>query len=190
MKPPKPKKCSICKQPFHPWNTLQKACSIECAKTMAEHKREKEERKSARIAKQERAEGLKKLKALREYIKELQVIFNAFIRLRDAEDGCISCDRPASWNGQWHASHFFATSIRPNLRFNENNVHKACSICNNYMHGNLTPYREKLILKIGIEEFNILESSIEPAKFTIPQIEEMKEYYAKRIKELRNQMPD
>ncbi|RPJ74708.1 MAG: recombination protein NinG [Alphaproteobacteria bacterium] len=177
------KTCRECGVKFTPFKPLQSVCSPLCAINKVNKNKLKIQKEAYKIEKE-------RIKTRSDWIKEVQTIFNKYIRLRDKEYECISCDKPATWDGQWHASHFYATSIRPNLRFNENNVHKACSVCNNYMHGNLTPYREKLILKIGIEEMNILDNAKTPAKYTIQDLKELKAHYAKITKELTGKMQD
>jgi len=183
------KLCKSCKQPFTQYNTIQALC-VPCAIVKGKKKTVKDAKTVKNAQKRELIAAKEAIKTRREWMKEAQQAFNAYIRARDADMPCISCDKPASWNGQWHASHYYATSIRPNLRFNENNVHKACSVCNNYMHGNLTPYRVKLILKIGIELMNILDKDTTPAKYTIQDLKEIKARYVKLKKELDCSMQD
>lgn len=88
--------------------------------------------------------------------KQAQTAFNAFIRARDINKGCISCDKTKDWTGQWHAGHFKTTKARPDIRFNEDNCHKQCSICNNHLSGNIGEYTPKLIERIGKERHEAL----------------------------------
>ena len=85
--------------------------------------------------------------------KKAQEVFNRWIRLRDAEQPCISC---GSWNTA-HASHYFSAGKHNHLRFDEDNVHLSCIYCNTYEHGNLINYRQGLIKRIGIERLEALE---------------------------------
>lgn len=96
------------------------------------------------------------------YIKKAQAAVNEYVRLRDADKPCISCGRPASWQGQWHCSHYRSVGSSPHLRFNLWNMHKACSICNNHLSGNVAQYKVWLILKIGPEKVEWLESEHSP----------------------------
>jgi len=174
-KPIKPKKCKNCKVLFTPAKPLQSVCGYLCAAEKSKTDRLKVERRELR-------DDRVKAKTRRTWIAETQAVVNRFVRLRDKDDGCISCDKPASWGGQWHASHFYATSIRPNLRFDAANIHKACSVCNNWLSGNLTPYRIKLILKIGLAEVERIDNAIESKKWTIEDCKEVKESYRVKIK--------
>jgi len=86
-------------------------------------------------------------------LKKCQFYFNQYIRKRDEGKQCISCD---SYNTA-HASHFYNVGHYPTLRFNEDNCHAGCMRCNTYLRGNLLEYRERLIVRIGIDKFNNLE---------------------------------
>ena len=91
--------------------------------------------------------------------KATQFYFNAYVRNRDSENGffkCISCGefKPTS---KMHSGHYFNVGFHPSVRFDLNNAHGQCHKCNTYGHGNLIPYRENLIRKIGIKKFEQLE---------------------------------
>ena len=83
-----------------------------------------------------------------------QSIFNAFIRKRDAENGCISC-----LTGEVdHAGHYLSAGHHGHLRFNEINANGQCLRCNNFLHGNLINYRIGLVNKYGEMKVLMLES--------------------------------
>ena len=85
-------KCKNCKIKFEPKYFNQKFCmdKNECIKAFTDKAREKQ-RKDWNKEKKERKEALK---TLSEYKKELQVIFNKWVRLRDKGLNCISCNKP------------------------------------------------------------------------------------------------
>ena len=83
-----------------------------------------------------------------------QTVFNAWIRNRDKGKKCVSC---GSYNTE-HASHYYSAGKHTNLRFNEDNVHLSCLKCNYFLHGNLIPYREELIRRIGLERVESLDN--------------------------------
>jgi len=163
--------------PFVQYRTLQAVCSPRCAIKEAKAKTEKKERQQLAVRK-------KALKTLGEHKKELQTLFNKFIRLRDAELPCISCQRHHA--GQYHAGHYLTVGARPNLRYNELNVSKQCAPCNNHLSGNLINYRINLINKIGLEAVEALESDHEPKHYKVSDILEMKSEYKAKIKQLEN----
>lgn len=87
--------------------------------------------------------------------------FNKYIRLRDAKDEyyfiCISCGKKKGID-KMHAGHYIAAGYSGLLRFNEDNVHGQCNVCNTHKHGNAVEYRKKLVNKIGIERVEIMEN--------------------------------
>lgn len=169
------KKCKTCKQEFQPSRQLQSVCSPQCAYQLAIQKREKEEKKA--IA-QKRSE----LKTRSDYMREAQSAFNKYIRLRDANEPCISCGR--FHTGQYHAGHYRSVGSSPENRFNEHNVHKQCQPCNTHLSGNLINYRQRLIHRIGVEAVERLEGKHEAKKYTVEELKEIKAKYTKLAREL------
>lgn len=82
-----------------------------------------------------------------------QKIFNAWIRNRDKDLGCISCGGEVQ-----HAGHYLSAGHHTALRFDECNVNGQCLRCNNFLHGNLIRYRQGLIAKYGENKVNLLEN--------------------------------
>ena len=139
-----------------------------------------------KLAKQSRIETKKrkdKVKTRSEWLREAQTAFNAFIRERDKDLPCISCQR--YHEGQFHAGHYRTVGANPELRFNEDNCHKQCAPCNNHLSGNITNYRINLVKKIGVDGVEILEGPHEIQKLTIEQIKEIKALYKNKLKELK-----
>jgi hypothetical protein len=103
---------------------------------------------------------MKKQKTLSALKKDLDKVFNKFIRERDLLPDltfdCISCheNKPI---GQMHAGHFYAAGNFSAVRWDEDNVHGQCIKCNTFLHGNLLEYRKNLIEKIGQKRFDRLE---------------------------------
>ena len=113
--------------------------------------------------------------------KVAQKVCNTYIRLRDKNEPCISC----GYNGiarQWHSGHYKPIGGFSALRFNELNIHKQCSICNNHLSGNLVLYRENLIKKIGLQEVETLESCSETKRYSVEELQEITRYYRAKIK--------
>lgn len=182
MKSVKPKSCKICKRSFVPRSTTAQVCGMDCAIKLTE---QKNARNAARIAKESRVAHRQAIKAAKprgEWLKEAQATFNAWIRARDEGLPCISC---GTMTGQRHASHFYATSIRPNLRFDEQNVHTSCAKCNKWMHGNLVPYRQALLVKIGADALARLDADIQPKHYSIPELKEIQVKYRKLTRGLK-----
>jgi hypothetical protein len=130
----------------------------------------------------EKKEAKDKLKTHSDYLQDLQKIVNQFIRLRDKNLPCVSCNTFKC--EEFHAGHYIATTHQY-LRFNELNIHKQCSYCNTHLRGNLIPYRIELIKRIGIENVEWLENNIHnELKLTIAEIKEKIIEYKIKVKEL------
>ena len=174
-------RCKTCKDKFEPKVFLQKNClkNDDCINAELELKK-KIHSKTWNKEKKERKEALK---TNSDYVRELQVVFNKFIRLRDKDEGCISCDKPL--NTKYDAGHFYSTGSYPELRFNEDNVFGQCVHCNQHRHGNLIEYGERLHTRIGLVKILRLKELINiPKKYTIDELKGLKVMYKLKIKQL------
>jgi len=175
VKPVKQVKCKICRGLYTKLSMMHKVCSPPCAIELTRQEKEKKARK----------EYLAKkviMRSKRDWLKLAQQAFNAFIRARDAGQPCISCQR--HHNGQYHAGHYLTTGARPELRFEESQVHLQCAPCNNHLSGNIALYRINLIKKIGIDRVEWLEGPHEPKKWTIERLQTIIKEYKAKLKEL------
>ena len=173
----KPKKCKSCGEEYQPFNSLQKACSPPCALDLVKQDKDKKFRKQTKEMKE-------RIKSRSDWLKDVQTVFNQFIRLRDAKEPCISCQR--HHEGQYHAGHYRSVGSAPELRFYEDNNHKQCAPCNNHLSGNLIPYRVNLIKKIGTDKVEAIEGYNEDKKYTISELKELKRLYKQKVKDLQN----
>lgn len=163
----KAKLCKVCGKEFLPYTTTQPVCQISC---LMEYNSEKEVKKRVKQMK-------KDLLTHKDYLNILQVVFNKYIRIRDAGKPCISCGCKVT---EGHASHLFSVGAYPNLRFNEFNVNLSCIECNLHKHGNIAEYTLRLPERIGQDNFNkLLEQRNEKLKLTIPEIKILIEKYKK-----------
>lgn len=178
---PRKKKCKVCRSLFEPRNMMHVACGAECAAIHAEATRKAQERKTDRERKQA-------LKTRQDWLREAQAAFNEFIRLRDHDQPCISCGRFHA--GSYDAGHYRSVGAQPALRFDESNVHKQCVPCNQHKGGNIVEYRIRLVEKIGRVAVEWLETEHSALKLDVPAIQAIKEYYKRRVRELkREQQP-
>jgi len=116
-------------------------------------------------------------------LKCAQQAFNSFVRKRDELLGCISCDKKTDWQGQWHAGHYKTTKARPDIRFNEDNCHKQCSVCNNHLSGNIGEYTPRLIEKIGQERFLALGLN-KVRRYDCEELKSIELLYKQKLKSL------
>lgn len=169
----RPKKCKICESKFTPERPLQQVCGFECAIHLLKDNKVKKIKKEVKEAKL-------KLKSRSDWLKDTQVVFNKYIRLRDQDDGCISCGSKSA--SAYHAGHYRSIGSAGHLRFNEQNCHRQCAACNTHLSGNLIRYRLGLIRKIGILAVETLESDNDTIKLTIDEIKAIKKLFSDKIK--------
>jgi hypothetical protein len=144
-------------------------------------------RSNERLAKAQRkadAEKKEALKSRREVLNDTQRVFNKFIRLRDDALPCISC---GEHRNTYDAGHYRSTAAAPQLRFNEDNVHKQCVHCNQHKSGNAIEYRIGLVKRIGTERVEALECNNQTVKWTAEEARAIKAQYQQKIKFLQQQ---
>ena len=173
-------KCKNCKEVFKPKVFNWKYCDNDICHNIGV----KELIKKSRLATEKKnrkhnKEAKLKLKTRSEWLKDLQTLFNKFIRLRDEGLNCISCDKPPK---KKNAGHYRSVGANPELRFTELNCHLQCEHCNTYLHGNLINYRINLIKKIGVGRVEKLEGYHDPLNISIPEIKELIKKYKNKIK--------
>jgi len=177
-----PRTCKVCKSKFEPtYNSVQATCSYQCAIKYAQKQRDKKEKKDWKARKKVLKE---KVKTKSDYLKEVQALFNTYVRLRDENKGCISCGVDLRGR-KFDAGHYRSVGGNPQLRFDLNNVHGQCVYCNRHLHGNLVDYRISLIKRIGLEAVEILEQDNQSKNYSIPELILMKEDYKERIRKLK-----
>ena len=116
-------------------------------------------------------------------MKKAQKVFNTFIRTRDKEQNCISCDRKLE--SKFDAGHYFSSGGHKNITFNEDNVHGQCVYCNQHKHGNLIAYQIGIEKRIGgIRLLKLHEQAYKEYKPTREGLKELIIIYTKKIEEL------
>lgn len=172
------KTCKICRGKFIPsYSSLQPTCTsplciLKWAKKVDE-KKGKRELKAMR----------ERQKSISQWRRELQQVFNKYIRERDKGKGCISCG--AKLNGKYDAGHYYSVGSYPNLRFHESNCFGQCVYCNQHLHGNLLEYQIGILKRIGkhgLEELQELRN--EPLRLSLEEIKIKINQYKIKIKEL------
>jgi hypothetical protein len=150
----------------------QKVCGYRCAAKVPKIERKAEKAKDR--ATRER------LKTRSQWAKEAEREVNRYVRFRDHNLGCISCSKPASWQGQWHASHFRSVGAASALRFNLWNIHKSCSECNKWKSGNLSEYEPRLRELIGDQRVDWLRTQNQLVTYSIDYLKRLKSVFAKK----------
>ncbi len=133
-----------------------------------------------------------KRKSLAKVKKDTWDIFSILIRMRDCfqttgstEWGhCITCGKRYS-RSMLQASHFVPGRKSGNL-FSQKGTHACCYNCNVNLKGNVLEYRRQIIKLYGEGADEALEREAqEVKKYSIPELEELKEVYKAKIEELR-----
>lgn len=175
----KDKTCKHCGGCFVPVLPLQSVCGPICASRLVKAaKKEEADRTKARKA---------ALKRIPDLIKEAQIAFNAYIRLRDSAQPCICCGQALTKEaigGGFDCGHYRSTGSASHLRFNEDNAHAQRKVCNRYGAGRAVDYRLGLIARIGLERVEALEADNTPHKWQREELLEIKATYKAKLKEL------
>jgi len=165
---------------------IKSFCSFE---HLIEFTRSKPAKEIARKAvKRDTKVKLDSLKTASDYIKEAQVAFNSYIRVRDKNKQCISCGclpGDTVQGGKFDAGHYRSRGSASHLRYHLFNCHSQCVKCNRYLSGNVVEYRKGLIARIGAERVEQIEMGNNPRKFTIDYLKRVKKIfnYRKRLYE-------
>ena len=172
---PKPKLCKVCRISFEPRATTQVVCSWQCSIAYTNQEKAKRERKEYREKKE-------KLKSLREWLGEAQVVYNRYIRELKKGMPCVSCGQHRT---VYDAGHYRSVGAAPQLRFTDDNVWPQCIPCNQHKSGNAIEYRIRLVKLIGQDRVEALENNNEIKKWTIEEAKSIKVSYNHKLKLLR-----
>lgn len=177
-----PKICKHCGKGYTPARAMQKACSLQCAQALGKAKTAADQKKAD--AKALRL-GRESLKTRSDHAKDTEKVVNAYVRLRDKDKPCISCQR--HHQGQYHAGHFYSVGSHPELRYDaDHNIRKQCKPCNVDKHGNLHEFRKHLEEELGPEKMAWLDGPHEMTNYTISDLKEIAAKFRKMTKELKN----
>ena len=174
-------RCKNCKEKFEPKQFNRKFCyKDKCIDAYFEYLK----KEAAKKWNKEKKIRKEKLKTVQDLIKEAQIVFNKYIRLRDKNTPCISCRNPVP--KKINAGHYISSGKSKFLTFNEDNVHLQCEYCNTYLHGNLVEYRINLINKIGIDKVKYLEDQRHVIKkYTRQELIDIIDKYKENIKKMK-----
>lgn len=181
---PKPRKCKAkgCEQQFIPRNSMHVACCGSCAHAIVRAKNEQaEQRKRSDERKADRAKR-EELKPLKWFHARTKLAVHKYIRTRDRDQSCISCGTTHA--AQWDAGHYVSVGSNSSLRYDFNNIHKQCSVCNQHFSANLIRYRQNLIPKIGEPEVLRLEGPQPVRKWTRDELDVIAEEAKRLTKDL------
>lgn len=123
------------------------------------------------------------IKTRTEWLKEAQMTFNKYIRMRDKGKGCISCSRNLA--DKFDAGHYFSSGGHKAVTFDEDNVHGQCVHCNQHLSGNLLQYQIGIQQRIGADRLiQLHEKAYTEKSWSIAELQDIKKKYQKKIKEM------
>ena len=166
-------------------------CSTECCTSFAANVVKKERVTAER---QNRKETKKRKDRLNDTVsfwtKKAQVAFNAYIRERDLNQPCISCDSflnaPGGVGGYWDCGHYRSVGSCKELRFEPLNAHKQCKKCNRYLSGNVVEYRARLKERIGQDKLDWVEGPHKLNRYRVDDLKAIEANYKQLKKDLKN----
>ncbi|WP_354690909.1 recombination protein NinG [Phytobacter sp. RSE-02] len=202
------RKCTVCREWFHPTRDGQFVCSFECAsahgKVANDAAKAEKQRKEQKLRLEEEKAGRKRRKARREELRPMsyfksqaQQAFNNFIRYRDRDLPCISCNElnpPELHGGQWDCGHFKSVGANPELRFEERNAHKQCKSCNGGA-GNFTAkeatvskqYEAGLVERYGQDYVDWLNGPHPMTNYRREDFIHIRDEYRTKLREMKKQ---
>ena len=139
-KPPKLKKCRVCRDLFLPMLPLARVCGPFCALTFARSQRGKAEKIEA--VKERKADAATRLdrKSRGKWLAETKTALQQTRRLEELAKGrgCMSCKRSreeveaGAWRpgGYWDGGHFKSKGAHPELALEPLNIWLQCKSCN------------------------------------------------------------
>jgi hypothetical protein len=168
-------KCKVCKKEFTQFNSTISVCGYKCAIEWGKLHPKKTSIK--RVNSEIKSEAKNKLKTQAQLRNPIKLHFQKWCRLRDIKEPCISC---GTNEAKWDGGHYLKAEIYSGVIFDERNVNKQCSYCNQYLDGNTAAYRQGLIKKIGLEAVIALEelaNETRTKKWTIEELQQIKTKY-------------
>jgi hypothetical protein len=173
-------KCKHCKAPYERTrNGIETWCSVECGYQLARLKQAQAFKKETRAMRKKLNES-----SVKWWADKAKTVCHDYIKKRDKLKGCISCGTIA--DVQYAAGHFIPSGRASALRYDERNIFKQCNnYCNKNMSGNVRLYRMALVRDYGEEYVQELERIGHTKKtWKIPELQEVIEYYKRKLKEL------
>lgn len=131
---------------------------------------------------------LKPEKSLQALKKDLDKVFNAYIRKRDTLPNgtfqCISCGEFKSAK-QMNAGHFYSAGHHEAVRWHMANCNGQCVRCNLYLHGNQLGYQEGIKKRWGQLRLKQLEiQRHNKSRLMKFEVQLLIEFYKKQLKDV------
>jgi len=185
----KNRRCSNCRKKVPAAETFvsqfRAFCSYECLKEFTSKNADKLRSSIRKQKRQEDAVRKENLKTRGQFIKEAQAAVNAYVRYRDRDRNCISCNRSLkseSLGGGYDAGHMLSRGAHSHKRFRTDNIHGQCKHCNRYLSGSVDKFRVGLAWRYGQEYVDRVEAHWEGPSMTIEYIKRIKSVFTRKLK--------
>ena len=123
-------------------------------------------------------------------LKDIQRVFNKYIRLRDSDEygigRCFTCGKSGHYK-EMDAGHFIPSTSTIH-RFNPKNVNLQCKRCNMYLRGNLIHYTLRMEGMYGADVVTeLLATKSNKLKLSQPDRNDLYTHYNNLCKELEKE---
>ena len=179
--------CPHCRKRLEPDQRIHPACIDGYAEALQAKADRVKARKARELEKLDRALTRKRkaaLKTLSQLEGECRDIVQKMARIRDRDQGCISCDKPANWHGQWHGSHYRSHGACSSLQFHLWNISKACWICNKIFSGRIDGYKVGIVARHGQERLDWLDAQPTLKRYSRDYLLRFKKVMGKRLRRM------
>lgn len=160
-------------------------CTYECLKDYTEKNADKLADKTRKQKRQEDRVRKEKLKTKGQWTKEAQAAVNAYVRWRDRNKNCISCNaslKSEALGGGYDAGHYRSRGSAPHLRFRTDQIFGQCKKCNRYLSGNVDKMRVGIVWRYGQEYLDRIEMDNTPKHYSIDDLKRIKRIFTKKLR--------
>lgn len=160
-------------------------CSYECLK---EYTSKNVDKIRSRVMKEKRQQDRvikEKLKTRSQWKKEAQAAVNAYVRFRDRNRNCISCNRSLqseAIGGGYDAGHMLSRGAHGHKCFRTDNIHGQCKHCNRYLSGAVDKFRIGIVWRYGQDYLDRIEAPWDGPDMTIEYLKRIKSVFTRKLK--------
>ena len=184
----KTRRCSSCRKKVDSqdalYGSLKAFCSYQCLRSyMDSESGQKAVQRSQHVSEvKEKKERKEKLKTRSDRVKEAQVAFNRYVRLRDQNKPCISCGSFSEQKvgGTRDCGHYLSRGARPQHRFNLMNTASQCVKCNRYLSGVPADFRLGLVSRWGENRIVAMENDNAVRRYSEEYLIRLKSVFNRR----------
>jgi len=181
-------KCKVCRSEFVKRSMTHKCCTPACAEQWVAKENARKAAKRARAERMATTKAILNLEPIGYFEKKAEKAVNEYVRYRDFHLGCCSCDKPATWDGKWNASHLRSVGAASAVRFHLWNIAKACVQCNLNESGNLGEYLPRAIARLGQDRVDWLYAQNKPARRSREYLERLAAVMRKKTRRIKKRL--